>query len=215
MNGTTRAAFTLLALVALGVSCGSDDNRTGPLVPVGIILVPKQPVIGQGLTLQLTATVVDANGHAMDGETMSFSSSAPTIVNISSTGLMTSLGPLGDVLITADDNGLTDTVRVLVSQRISGVAVTPNPLSLHRHTTLQLTPTATDVAGNSIPNGFSFTSSNPSVATIDQAGLVTAPGDAGVATITVTLDTFKVDVPVTVYARPTTLQVTPGSIAIH
>jgi len=213
MSGFPRALLCLFALVALSVSCG--DDGTGPLVPAKIVIIPNQPVLGQGLTLQLTATVVDAAGRAMPGEQVNFSSDAPAIVDISATGLMTSLGPVGDALITADDNGLTDTLRVQVSQRINSVVVTPNPLGLHRNTTFQLSPVATDVAGNAIPNGFSFVSSDPSVAAVDQAGLVTAPGATGAATITVTLDTLKVDVPVTVYARPTTVQVTPGSITIH
>src|SRR5262245_54214515 len=217
MTGSMRAVWSLLVLVALGVSCGGDDGSIGPLVPAKIILVPHQPLIGQALTLQLTASVVDATGRAMGGEQVSFSSDAPGIVEISQTGLMTSRGPLGTALITAEDNGLTDTVPVRVSQRVGGCAVSPTPLGLHPKTTIKLAPTATDVAGNAIPNygSFSFTSSDPSIATVNQSGLVTAPGPTGVVTISVAMDTFKLDVPVTVYAKPTTIEVTPASVVVR
>jgi DNA-binding beta-propeller fold protein YncE len=185
------------------------------LVPAQIILVPNQPFLGQRETLQLTATVVDATGHAMPGEKVTFSSAAPAIVSVSQTGLLTSQGPLGDAVITADDHGLTATVSAQVVQRIASIAVTPNSLDLHRNTTRQLTATATDVLGDPILNPvFVFVSNKLTVARVDQLGMVTAQNTTGSAKITVSLDTFAVNVPVTVYARPTSLSISPSPVIV-
>ena len=215
MTRSTRAVLCLLALLALGVSCG--DDSTGVRVPADIILIPNQPVIGQGLTLQLSGTVVDAAGRSIPGRSVRFSSDNPSVVTITAAGLMTSVGPLGSALITAEDDGLTDTVRVLVRQRVMHLTVTPTSIQMHRNTTKILSFDATDFLGNHVFNVglFSFTSSKPSVVTVSQYGEVTAVGPTGTATITVAVDGIQIKVPVTVYLVATRVQTTPGNVVIR
>ena len=130
---------------------------------------------------------------------------------------MTSVGPLGSTLITAEDDGLTDTVRVLVRQRVMHLTVTPTSIQMHRNTTRILSFDATDFLGNPVFNVglFSFTSSKPSVVTVSQSGEVIAVGPTGTATITVVVDAIQIKVPVTVYLVATSVRTTPSSVVIR
>jgi DNA-binding beta-propeller fold protein YncE len=69
--------------------------------------------------------------------------------------------------------------------------------------------------GNPVPSPvFTFVSSNTNIVAVSPTGVVYAQGATGSASITVTLDTFDLHVPVTVYARSTTLRVSPLSVSI-
>lgn len=65
------ARFAGLVLLVSSLSCGND---LAPRVPANIVIVPNQPVVSQGLTPALTATVVDAAGKAIGGRVVTFSS---------------------------------------------------------------------------------------------------------------------------------------------
>ncbi len=211
-----RRPLAWLLLGGVLVSCGSD-NSTGPRVPAAIVILPNQPVIAQGLTLSLTATVVDAAGRAIPGQHVTFTSSDTAVATVNAAGLVLSRGPLSPVRITAALGSLTNFVDVAVRQRIVGVQVTPNPVILNTQFFAQLAVSIVDFAGNPVsrPGAVTFQSSDPAIAAVDANGLVQSPGLlTGNVTITVRADTFVVLVPVTVTQIPNALGATPHNVVM-
>jgi uncharacterized protein YjdB len=122
----------LLVIATAGcslTSCGSDPNEPRR-VPASIVILPNAPSLVQNTSKQLTATVVDAAGREIEGETVTYESADPTILTVSETGLMTSVGPVGTVKITVRDGDLSGTVDAIVTLAPNTITVTPNPVVL-------------------------------------------------------------------------------------
>ncbi|MGA2382390.1 MAG: Ig-like domain-containing protein [Gemmatimonadales bacterium] len=135
-------------------------------------------------TAQFSAVAHDQKGRPMADKVFSWRSSNPAVATVSNTGLVTAVGD-GSATISAMSEGVTGSANVMVSRTAAGVAVAPTSVSLTAlGATQQLAATARD-AGNSPLTGvtYTWTSSNPAVATVSPAGLVTAVGN-GTATIT-------------------------------
>lgn len=110
------ASFALLSgLFPAIMSCGGGDGGTDPDVVGSITITPANPTaIPAGSTLQLTATVLSTRGKPMSGSGVAFSTSSPTIVSVSSSGQVTSLGPTGSASVTAAVGGVHNAVTVTV-----------------------------------------------------------------------------------------------------
>jgi len=188
-----------------------------PRVPADIILIPNQPKLPQGLSLPLTATVVDANGREIRGKTVVFSSNDTSIVTVTAAGVTHSVGPLGTARVTADLNGLTTSVDVEVTQRIVSLAVTPESLVINAGLNDFLQVSLKDFAGNDVfPSGVvTFTSHNPGLVTVNGFGVVQAGNTTGKTTITVAVDSFQVDVPVRVTQIPASITTDPINVVLQ
>ncbi len=209
------ARFAGLALLCLSLSCG---DSVGPRVPANIVIVPNQPVVPQGLTLALTATVVDAAGRAIGGMVVTFTSSDPLTATVSAAGVVTSLGPLGTVRITGATAGISSFVDLLVQQRAVGIQVVPESLTINPATSDTLAVTVVDFLGAplAVPGSLSFASSDSALVTVTSHGVVTAPGPArGHATVTITADSIVVLVPVNVAQIPGSLFVSATDVVMR
>ncbi len=199
-----------------GISCGGgNDAGTGPRVPADIVITPNNPSVGQGQTVRLTAKVVDNTGAEITGLDVTWSVSNPAVATIGGNGLVTSQGPVATITVTADHQGITKTVNLVVTQRVVGLEVAEGSLSLHRNTSRALTVTAVDFLGDPVPvSGLIFGSSAPAVAAVSATGVVTAKNVTGSAIITVSKDTFSQQVPVTVRIATAVVQVVPASVLL-
>jgi hypothetical protein len=206
--------LTLSLLVSAVPSCGSDPTEPRR-VPAAIVIVPNAPLIPQKTTKQLTATVVDAAGRAIDGETVAYESSDTTILTVSPSGLLTSVGPLGTATITVSDGELTGSIDATVTLVPNSVTVTPNPVVLNTGLAVQLWVTVTDASGDPIPSPtLAFVSSNTALVSVTEFGYVSSVGGEGSAKITVTSGTLTANVPITVTRIPTTITVSPTSLVL-
>jgi hypothetical protein len=132
-----------------------------------------------------------------------WSSSDRNVATVTSTGLVTGMGP-GEAHIEAKSAGsrwitvVTVTSTPPASGSVVNVTVTPSSASLEPGATVQLTATATDANGHTVPDvSFTWSSTNPAVATVSSSGVVTAvsegaaevrataSGETGSAAITV------------------------------
>ncbi len=206
----------LLALAAVACSLASCGDSTEPRrIPAAIVILPNAPTVPQKASKQLTATVVDAAGREIAGETLTYESSDPTVLTVSPTGLLVSPGPIGTATITVRDGELSGTVDAVVTLLPSTITVTPNPIALQTGFSLQLSVVVTDANGDPIFNPpLVFTSSNPGVVSVTEYGSLTSAGGNGTATITVTSGTLSTTVPVTVMQVPTTIQVSPSFMVL-
>jgi uncharacterized protein YjdB len=84
-------------------------------VPVASVTVtPGVASLLVGGTVQLTATLKDANGNPLSGRVVTWSSSAPLLASVSSSGLVSGLA-VGGVTITATSEGQSGSSAVTVS----------------------------------------------------------------------------------------------------
>ncbi|WP_419212160.1 Ig-like domain-containing protein [Maribacter sp. X9] len=154
-------------------------------IPVsGVSLSPGElslPVDGSS-TLTATVSPSDATDRSVVWET-----SDPSIATVDANGRVTAVGVgSATVTVTTVDGGYRSTTEVTVVSRdipVSGVSLSPGELSLpvDGSSTLTATVSPSDATDRSVVWG----TSDPSIATVDANGRVTAVG-VGSATVTVT-----------------------------
>ena len=158
-------------------------------VPVTSVTVsPQSTSLPTGQTQQLMATLRDSTGNVLSGITVTWSSSNQSAATVSDTGLVTGIAP-GSSTITATSGGMTWTGLITVTDiPLVSVVVNPPLVVLIAGQTRQLTASLTDATGTLITDlTVTWTSSDPSVATVSSTGLIRSIG-WGTATITATSD---------------------------
>jgi outer membrane protein OmpA-like peptidoglycan-associated protein len=165
-------------------------------------------------TTQFSAIAHDQKGRPMAGKVFSWRSSNPAVATVSNTGLVTATGD-GSATISAVAEGVTGSANVMVSRTAAAVAVAPTSVNLTAlGATQPLTASARD-QGNSPLTGVSYTwtSSNPAVATVSPSGLVTAAGN-GTANITLASAGRTATASVTVAQMTASINVTPSTSSL-
>lgn len=214
--------------VVTGVAAGAatitaqSENRSGTAAvtvtvnPVATVtIVPGSDTLGVGTDAQLVATLRDAGGQVLIGRAIAWNSSNVQVATVSSTGVVTALSP-GTVVVSAVSEGRVGTASVLVLARLaSAVTLTPSNATIITGTTLQLTSQITDPSGNILTGRpISYVSDNSAVATVSNAGLITAIRP-GTAKITATSEGKVGTANVVVNPLPVaTVQITPATATV-
>jgi uncharacterized protein YjdB len=173
------------------------DQRTAVLninvtpVPIGTVtLTPANDTLAGGDSRQYTPVVTDSAGRPVT------SLANRTVLWVSSSQLVATVGGAGIVQGTQSQNGtttITVTIDNVVSNpltlrvaQITGLAVTPISLSVTIGTPKALAVLAKDIDGNTLTTTrqATFTTSNPLIATVTPAGVVSGV-TAGTANILV------------------------------
>jgi hypothetical protein len=165
-------------------------GNAGPVIPVATVDVsPATATIAVGGTVQLSASLKDAGGEPLYNRVVTWSSDAPGIADVSSTGLVTGKGTGGPVTITATSEGKSGTSSVTVTataEPVASVEVAPSSASVVVGGTVQLTATPKDANGQPLTGRtITWASNATGVATVSTTGLVTGVA-AGSATVTAT-----------------------------
>jgi uncharacterized protein YjdB len=172
-------------------------------VPVARVVVsPNQLTMTPGQASQLSVTLHDSAGNVLQGRTVTYTSSDPSIATVEGTGLVTAVAQ-GTAQIDVASEGVKGSVAVTVNPvPIATIAVVPNEFTLRVTQTTTLTAEARDAQGQPLTNRtFSWSSSAPSVATVDQSGVVTAVA-VGTATINATSEGRTGSATITVAPEP-------------
>ena len=206
-----RACAAIFLLVT-NAGCGGDDE-VGPRIPASIVVVPNDLRVPLHETRQLTATVVDAAGDAIDGQPLAFSSSNPEILTVSPTGLLTPVGLLGHARITVASGELTAGIDALAVLPLSAIVVTPKAFELQLGQLAFLWVTVTNELGEEVSATVGYRSTDANVVKVN-GPYVTALGNGQAVIVVSSPDRADVQVPVTVAQIPTYLQVTPTSVVI-
>ncbi len=191
-----RVALSLCLLastVTLNACGGGGDGGGGggPPTQPGVVTVasvsvsPSDQTLAPRQTAQLTATVKDAQGNALSGHSVDWSSSSSSVVTVSSAGLVTAVAA-GSATITATSEGKSGTAQVTVIAPVATVTLAAPLTTMVPQQTMQLTALLKDQGGATLSGRtVTYTSSAAQVLTVNASGLVTAVG-VGTATVTAT-----------------------------
>ncbi|MEP7380620.1 MAG: Ig-like domain-containing protein [Gemmatimonadota bacterium] len=165
-----------------------------PLPVTNVVLSVPVNTLVVGDSTQLSVALRDANGALLTGRTLAFTSSSNTILSVNATGLLRAKSA-GSATIIATSEGKSASVTVTVTAQAPPPPSAPAPValvsvslaasSLDVGQTTQGTVTLKDSVSNVLTGRtIAWSSSNTSIATVAQNGLVSAVA-AGTATITV------------------------------
>jgi len=199
----TGAAVGSVTITATSEGQSGSASITVTDVPVATVeVLPPSASIAQGGTVQLTGTPRDANGNALGGRVVTWTSSSTGVATVSASGLVTGVGA-GSATITATTEGKSGTSSITVTfVPVASVAVTPPAPSIQVGQTVQLTATPRDASGNPLTGRVvTWSSSNSAVASVSSSGLVTGKA-AGSATITATSEGKSGSAAVTITTTP-------------
>jgi len=157
-----------------------------PIIPLGVSLNKNSVTLKAGETEQLIAKVSPFNA---DNKNVTWASSNEAIATVDSTGLVTGISDGSAIItVTTVEGGLTDTCNVTIDSTISvwGVSLNKNSLELDLIPSPESEQLIATVAPTSATDtSVTWLSSDPSIATVDGSGNVTAVS-VGVCNIIVT-----------------------------
>ena len=177
------------AFLALVAACGGGGGGGEPVRTVTTVTVSSPTSTPkQGDTVQLTAVARDQFGDVVPGTTATWSSSAPTVATVSTTGLLQALAG-GSVAVTATINSVPGTLTLTITPRVTTTVTVSSPTaSPSVGETVQLTVVARDQFGDVLAGkAVSWSTSDATVATISSTGLLQAVAPGTVAA-TATID---------------------------
>lgn len=182
VTGVSNGTAIITATTADGGYKAQCTVIVGDKISVtGIKLNESEITLGKNGTFTLDATISPSNAS---NKSVLWTSSAPGVAKVSSTGTVTGVSN-GSAVITATtaDGGYTAKCKVDVSQGVTGVTL--NKVTAKIAVAQALPLTATVVPADASNKGVKWESSNPKVASVNTAGIVTGVS-AGTTTITVT-----------------------------
>ncbi len=150
--------------------------------------------VGRGKTLQLTAAITPEDSS----DELTWTSSDESIVTVDSTGLIKGVAE-GTASIVVMIGDVIKTCEVTVYEQVTSVSLNKSAIDMSLEETFQLT--ATVRPSNATDQTITWKSSDESVATVDENGLVTAKA-FGTAVITVTTKDQSKTATCTVTVKP-------------
>ena len=192
MRLSFRSGRAIVFALAAGISCSSDGGPTGTNIiedPVARIeITPDALQLPNGLDAQFTGVAYNAQNVVLSGRPIAWSSANAAVATISTTGLVTTVGP-GSTTITGSADGKSGTAQLTVIAAPGGTPVrmdvSPNTVNIPLGASAQLVALAYDAQDLvTTQQPYVWTSTNTSVATVSSTGLVTALS-AGTSTIRV------------------------------
>lgn len=190
----TRRVVALASIVTLAAACSGGDSATepkpgpqpnpGPAAVASVTLTPSLVTMNVGNSAPLTATALDANGNVLNGRTITFASSSTTIATVTDAGVVTAVGA-GVAHITATSEGRSADASITVRPTIASIEIGGALDTLEAYDVRNLMAIARDADGQAIPDvAFTWTSSNPTIASVGAANGVLTGVDRGTVTVT-------------------------------
>jgi len=170
------------------ITAASEGKSSNATVTVSQVVArvdvnPSSVSLQAGQSRQLTATPRDPKGNVVTGKGVVWTSDNSAVATVNN-GLVTT-SKTGVATITATVDGVKGTAKITVTPgAVATVTVTAPSNNLAVKSTMQLTATAMDDQGNTVPiQNFLWSTSNFGIATVSGSGVVTGKR-SGVVTIT-------------------------------
>ena len=185
-TGVASGSTTISA--AFGGVTGSSPLNVSSATLTSITVTPASAGLAPGSTLSLQAIGNFSDGTTQHVETVAgWTSSAATVATVSGIGIVTGVSN-GSVTITCLLGGVSNTASLTV-EAVTAITISPGNGSVAEGTSINLKATGTlaDGTTQNLTNSALWTSSNPSLVTVSNAGgsFGLATGNApGTATVT-------------------------------
>ena len=182
---TYRSLFTVVCFVLL-VATATAISSAQESAPKIVELAPATADISVGQKVKFTAVVKDSAGNKTEAPASAWFAAPFDLAGVDESGMVSFFSP-GEVLVGAIVSGKTVFTKVMVKPGpVTRLDVEPVRAPLVVGATAKLSAIARSSEGNPRSDvAIAWTSNRPAVATVDQAGVVTAVSP-GQATITAT-----------------------------
>jgi uncharacterized protein YjdB len=213
-NVSTKKVGSTQIIAASASKVGTATMNVMPPAVATVQLTPSSADILVGDVLQLSATPRDADGNALTDRTITWSSSNPSVAAVSSSGSVSGVAQ-GSATITATSENVSATAALTVSPLAPDtVVVSPTSVSIQPRQTAQLTASVRDSHGQAMSTTVSWTTADPSLATVNGSGAVTGVS-TGTTTVTAAAGTKKTKVKITITQAPAaSVSVSPSSVSL-
>jgi hypothetical protein len=173
MNSTRSSRLAAIFLLAASTVAAQNVLVT--------VRAPSSKVLVNG-SVRLSAAITAIDGTPLDSGSLAWSSSDSSIASVSSTGMVAGVMP-GDAQISVTDSGTGTAASTLVHVVPASLSLQISAPSIATGDTAQLTASAIDGAGKTIPGlRFLYRSGQDTVATVSSDGTVTGVAE-GVVTL--------------------------------
>ncbi len=180
----TILSITAVFAAIIGITVPGCKSEPAEIRVSSVSVSPSSLTLTEGETGRFTATVSPADA---DDKTVTWKSSAPDIVSVGGDGSVTALKPgEATVTVTTKDGGKTANAKVTVRSKtiaVTGVSLDKTSLTLTEGTSETLT--ATVKPEDATDKSVKWSSDKPEIASVDNAGKVSALKE-GKAVVTVT-----------------------------
>lgn len=196
---TALSVALLLCSALFGRAC---ETPTAPEAVSTVAVAPATSGLYPSQTVQLTATVRDADGVALTGRSIAWTTGNAAAATVSGSGLVTAVAT-GTATITATVEGILGTSTITVTPvPVDSVSIVPATATVIISQTRQLVATPRDSAGSALADRpVTWSSSDLARATVSATGLVTAIG-LGPVTITASSEGINGNAQLTVIPVP-------------
>ncbi|MFW6079481.1 MAG: Ig-like domain-containing protein, partial [Gemmatimonadota bacterium] len=226
-DGSVATVDELGRVEAVGVgetevvaSAGSGVSDTAAVVVTQApVLVAVSPATARldalGDSVRLAATVRDANGNLVPDAAVAWTSADEGVATIGEGGWAVAQAN-GTASVTAASGDASDEATVIVEQVVAAVEVSPAADSLGQGQTLQLAATAVDSNGEAVAGAaVAWSSSDPSIATVDGGGRVLGVSWGADVTLTATAGGVSGAADVHVFDQLTYTQAVDGNLDLY
>src|SRR4051812_19663600 len=203
-----------LLLLCVPVFFAACTEATGPAAVATVVIAPgNQTLHSLGETVQLTATVKDAEGNTIEGREVTWTTANELVATVTTGALVQAVNE-GETVITATADGISATTKVFISQVVTSIDVSPAQIDLHSFGEVaRFTATPRDALGHVVEGRVtSWVSSAPAIVGANTSGGVIAVAD-GSATVAASLDGIAGTGTVNVVQTPKQLTFDAGPIA--
>jgi alpha-tubulin suppressor-like RCC1 family protein/uncharacterized protein YjdB len=187
-NGTlTGLAEGTAKITATAGGKSAESTVTVERAPVASVKIePGTATVGIGEKVMLTATAYDDQNNPLEGREIQWTSAKPEFATVAATGEVTGVSE-GEVSITAASEGKQATAAIKVAAPVATVQVVTALDTLEAYESRTLAATLRDASGRVLTGRkVTWTSSDPTVATVDsETGVITGV-DRGTVIVTAT-----------------------------
>lgn len=187
MAFSRRIAAVTSLIAVFGALSACDGFKKIPDA-CSVTIAPREFTVPVNSTVNVVGTAFDCDGASIAKKTVKFSSSNSAVASVTPTGAVIGVS-VGTATISAVANGKTgDAIATVTPERIATITTSPTTATLRRNQSLPLTAVGKNAIGTVVAGiTFQWTSSNSSIASVDNAGKVTALSP-GVVNVTATSD---------------------------
>lgn len=215
MTGVVKglaAGMTIVTLSSEGQTTTTEVRILDQPID-SIDLAPSSETLSAGQTLQMTATPKDALGNALEGRTLTWSATNPSVATVDMNGLVTARGAgLGRIKVEAE--GKIAEAAITVQNPVASVEVTPTMASIEEGEQLQFTAKTLSTTGSELFRNVVWSTSDTNIATIDSSGLLTA-SRPGQIKVLATSEMITGEADLTVTPKPVdSVEVSPSVIVL-